>query len=166
MDWSSKMIFVAGQNQHARSLVVIVTRCFSLGTKKKRKRATEVTQLTPWHKRWSLQFLAWGMKFFIFPERFDWEPPGPLLSCCGGLSLSRWTKPNHGGVECWPMRCLRPRRIPTPEERRKRRQMKELSAWVDIRSQVPGTGFFFSPSLIGIVWIHFFFSPLKAKWED
>lgn len=29
------MIFVAGQNQHARSLVVIVTHCFSLGTKKK-----------------------------------------------------------------------------------------------------------------------------------
>lgn len=66
------MIFVAGQNQRARSLIIIVTHCFSLGEKKKkRKRATEVTQLTPRHKRWSLQFLAWGMEFFIFPERFD-----------------------------------------------------------------------------------------------
>lgn len=31
------MIFVAGRNQRARSLVVIVTHCFSLGTKKKKE---------------------------------------------------------------------------------------------------------------------------------
>lgn len=33
------MIFAAGQNQRARSLVVIVTHCFKLGTKKKKKQA-------------------------------------------------------------------------------------------------------------------------------
>lgn len=56
-------------------------------------------------------------------------------------------------VKCWPMRCLRLRRIPTSEALKKQRWMKELSARVDIRSQVLGT----FENLLGIAWIHFFF---------
>lgn len=38
-----------------------------------------------------------GNEILYFPWAVWLRAPGPLLSCCGGLSLSRWTKPNHGG---------------------------------------------------------------------
>lgn len=119
MAWSSKTIFVACQNQHARSLAIIVTHCFSLGEWKKKKEMTnyscEVTQLMPWHETVP-SIPCMGNEILYFPWTVWLRAPGPLLSCCRGLSLSRWTKPNHGGVECWPMRCLRQCRNPTPEE--------------------------------------------------
>lgn len=45
-----------------------------------------------------------GNEILYFPWSVWLRAPSLLLSCCGGLSLSRWTKPNHGGelsVDLW-----------------------------------------------------------------
>lgn len=85
-----------------------VTHCncsllFTAYKKGTRDRGCELTQL-PWrHERLSHQFLAWGMKFFIFPEGWDWELRPAALLLWRALIIP-WTKPNHGGessVDLW-----------------------------------------------------------------
>lgn len=106
-----------------------------------------------------------GNEILFFPWTVWLRAPGPLLSCCGGLSLSRWTKPNHGGelsVDLWDVwgRVVFPlQRSGGSGDRWKSRQRE----WILGHKCLAGFFFLPSPSLMGIAWIHFFFPLWKLN---
>lgn len=112
--------FLAGQSQHSRSLTVIA-HCYSPHTKRNtglRVRGDSITMAT----REVVPSVPWMGNEILY---FSWRMRLRAATCCSpaveGSHYPVNKAKSRRRVKCWPMRCLRLRRIPTSEALKKQR---------------------------------------------